>query len=380
MKKNLYRLIALTMSGCILLCNTETLASEVDTGKDLVSITEAVENYIPPIVTPDILSNSTSITETLDYIVDEPEYLEKLTYNAAKYPQFIGIAIPKIENTESSLNIRAEANEESERLGKLSAGGAGQIIEQGEEWTKIESGSVIGYVKNEFMVTGDEAGEFAQGRLPQAATVTTETLFVREEQSVESTCLSMVPEGDTYAVVEEYEDWAQVKVDDELTGFVSKDYVNVYFVLDCAISKEEEEAIIRREQEEKEEAERKKRNAGRQDICDYAVQFVGNPYVWGGASLTNGADCSGFTMRVFAKFGYSLPHSAAAQANCGSPVALSDIKPGDLLFYKGSGGGITHVTMYIGNGQVVHASSKKTGIKISSVGYRQACSARRIAN
>ena len=104
-------------------------------------------------------------------------------------------------------------------------------------------------------------------------------------------------------------------------------------------------------------------------IAAYATQFVGNPYVYGGASLTGGADCSGFTMAVFANFGIGLPHNAAAQSGCGRSVSLSDLQPGDLLFYD-NGGGIGHVTLYIGGGQVVHASSPETGIKISAYNYR----------
>ncbi|MDE6687336.1 MAG: C40 family peptidase, partial [Lachnospiraceae bacterium] len=107
----------------------------------------------------------------------------------------------------------------------------------------------------------------------------------------------------------------------------------------------------------------------RVDICQYAKQFVGNPYVWGGTSLTRGADCSGFVLSLYAKYGITLPHSSAAQANCGRRVALSQMKPGDLVFYT-KGGSINHVAMYIGNGQVIHASSPSTGIRISSVNYR----------
>ena len=104
-------------------------------------------------------------------------------------------------------------------------------------------------------------------------------------------------------------------------------------------------------------------------IANYACQFVGNPYVYGGTSLTGGADCSGFTMAVFANFGIGLPHNAAAQSGCGTPVSLSDLQPGDLLFYD-NGGGIGHVAIYIGGGSVVHASNPETGIKISSYNYR----------
>lgn len=114
-----------------------------------------------------------------------------------------------------------------------------------------------------------------------------------------------------------------------------------------------------------------------QQIANYACQFVGNPYVWGGSSLTNGADCSGFTMAVYSNFGVGLPHSAAAQSGCGTPVDLGSIQPGDLLFYS-DGSGIGHVTMYIGNGQVVHASSSTTGIIISDYSYRTPVCARRL--
>ena len=113
-----------------------------------------------------------------------------------------------------------------------------------------------------------------------------------------------------------------------------------------------------------------------QQIVNFATQFVGNPYVWGGTSLTNGADCSGFTQSVMANFGISIPRTAASQSGSGTPVDLSEIQAGDLLFYSG-GSGINHVTIYMGNGQVVHASSSTTGIIISDYGYRTPVSARR---
>ena len=115
----------------------------------------------------------------------------------------------------------------------------------------------------------------------------------------------------------------------------------------------------------------------RQSIVNFALQFVGCPYVYGGTSLTNGADCSGFTQSVMANFGISIPRTAGAQSVGGRAVSLSNIQPGDLLFYSGSGDyGIGHVTMYIGNGQVVHASTSRTGIIVSDIGYRTPCAAR----
>ena len=107
----------------------------------------------------------------------------------------------------------------------------------------------------------------------------------------------------------------------------------------------------------------------RVSLVQYALQFVGNPYVWGGTSLTNGIDCSGFTMQVYARYGISLPHHAASQPGYGRRISASEARPGDLFFY-GSGSSIGHVGIYIGNGQIVHASNPRTGIKISSAYYR----------
>lgn len=114
-------------------------------------------------------------------------------------------------------------------------------------------------------------------------------------------------------------------------------------------------------------------SASGQAVVNYALQFVGNPYVWGGTSLTNGADCSGFIMSVYAHFGYSLPHSSAAMRSCGRSVSYSEAQPGDIICYSG------HVAIYMGGGQIVHASDEKSGIKVSSnAAYRQILSVRRI--
>ena len=108
----------------------------------------------------------------------------------------------------------------------------------------------------------------------------------------------------------------------------------------------------------------------RQQIVEFATQFLGNPYVWGGTSLTNGCDCSGFTMKVMENFGVSLPHYSGSQAQCGTKVDSSSMRPGDLIFYGNKSGTINHVSMYIGNGQIVHAASRRSGIKISTWNYR----------
>ena len=115
-------------------------------------------------------------------------------------------------------------------------------------------------------------------------------------------------------------------------------------------------------------------NATRSAIVAYAKQFIGNPYVYGGTSLTNGADCSGFTMSIFAHFGISTGRSSRDQAAKGREIPVSDIQPGDLLFYA-SGSTINHVALYIGDGQIIHASTAKTGIKYAEYNYRTPCKA-----
>ena len=107
-------------------------------------------------------------------------------------------------------------------------------------------------------------------------------------------------------------------------------------------------------------------------VVNYATQFVGNPYVWGGTSLTNGADCSGFVQSVYANFGVSLPRTSYEQQNAGTEVSYADAQPGDLICYDG------HVAMYIGGGLIVHASTQRTGIKISNANYRPILAVRRV--
>lgn len=142
--------------------------------------------------------------------------------------------------------------------------------------------------------------------------------------------------------------------------------------------KEKEEALqtiqqtVEDAKKKAEEAKKKaeeQRLAKRQAVVDFALQFEGNPYVYGGTSLTNGADCSGFVMSVFANFGYSLPRVAADQCAASTRKDISQLEPGDLVFY--GNGYIDHVALYIGDGKIIHASGAATGIKISNYDYQQ---------
>lgn len=260
-----------------------------------------------------------------------------------------------IANVENHLNIREGAGEEYDLVGKLPKDAGCEIIETEGEWSKIQSGDVTGYVKSEFLLTGEEATQKAAEIKSIVATSMTQTLNARTEPNTDCSIWTMVAKGEKLDVLEDMGDWIKVEIDGE-ECYVAREFVELAEELPKAMTMTEiryGEGV----------------SDVRVDMIQYACQFVGNRYVWGGTSLTNGVDCSGFTMRIYEKYGVYLPHSSRAQANCGTRVNSSEARPGDLFFY-GSGKGINHVAMYIGNGQVVHASSAKTGIKISNAFYR----------
>lgn len=261
-----------------------------------------------------------------------------------------------ISVAEGNLNVRTEPSVSSAVAGKLPENGGCEVLEYAGEWIRISSGEVNGYVLGSYLLTGEQAVARAAEKAAEVAVVRTQTLNVRMEPNTECGILALMPEGETLEVSAHLDGWLQVSVDGE-TGYISSDYVETSVQLPKAVTLEE----IRFGQGV---------SGTRSSLASYAVQFVGNPYVWGGTSLTKGADCSGFTMSVYRHYGISLPHSSKAQANCGTRIKASEAKPGDLFFY-GSGRSISHVAIYIGNGKVVHASSPKSGIKISSSNYRK---------
>lgn len=259
--------------------------------------------------------------------------------------------------SEGNLNIRKKATTDSKIVGKMTKNNACEILGTKDDWTKIKSGSVTGYVKSEYLYTGDDAMAAAEKAVITVATVNTTTLRVRKEASVDSSVVSLVGEGEDLTVEKIVDGWYKVEVDDE-KGYISGDFVDISQKLPTASSIKELN-----------ESSSDGSSSTGMSLVQYALQFVGNRYVWGGTSLTNGVDCSGFTMQVYARYGVSLPHHAASQPAYGRRVSSSEAKPGDLFFYS-NGGGINHVAIYIGNGQVVHASNPRTGIKISNAFYR----------
>ena len=300
--------------------------------------------------------------------------------------------------------IRKEASQDSEILGKLYSNSVGEILAEADAngWIKIKSGDVTGYVKKDYVAEGSKAQEIADNVSKKQATVTTTTLRVRAAADPESDVISLIGKGEQLDIIKEENGWYKVNTADG-EGYISADFADVEQIYPEAVSIETE----RKEQEEKEAKEKAEKEAKQkstsqkssasgstkssgstasskssgstsgssqgQAVVNYAMQFIGNPYVWGGSSLTNGTDCSGFTMSVYSHFGVSLPHYDGAQRSCGTAVlSLAEAQPGDLICYYG------HVGIYIGNGQIVHASNPRTGITTGSATYRQIAAIRRI--
>ena len=280
--------------------------------------------------------------------------------------------------------IRSAPDENSDWVGKLYKNSAAQVLEYLDGWTKIRSGEAEGYVPADALITGNEAQEHAGEYESNTVTVTASVLNVRDSQGTDARILTQIMEDEQYQVTGDPVDgWYPVKVGD-IDGWVSGSYVTEETSYSYGETKEEEEERIAREKaEEEQKAERESAaetaaesstgTAG-QAVIDYACQFIGNPYVWGGTSLTDGADCSGFVQSVYAHFGISLPRTTYDMVNSGYAVSYEDAQPGDLILY----GDCSHVGLYMGDGNIVNALNSDKGICICSATYTNIYAVRRV--
>lgn len=321
---------------------------------DLSEENSEAEEGVAPMITAGV---GDVIVESIEF-ADEDDADEDAAGGSFGYTN-LGVA-----NVEDHLNVRATADENSKIVGKMTNNAGCEVLAIEGNMARIASGSVEGYVSLDYLLMGRSAIERATEIIEKLATVNADGLKLREQPTTDSPVVNMVAYGEELPVVDDTLDgWVAVNFDGQ-TVYVSADYVSVDEKLKTALNMSE---FLY--------------GAGvsdvRVDLCEYAKQFIGNPYVWGGVSLTKGADCSGFVLSVFAKYGISLPHSSRAQATMGTKVTLAEAKPGDLVFYA-KGGRINHVGIYIGGGQIVNASSPKTGIRIANVYYRTPVAVRRI--
>ena len=301
------------------------------------------------------------IDEAVDAEILETAEAQKEANSVDNLWGYTNLGMAQVDN---HLNVRDKAGEDGELVGKMTKNAACEILSVEGDWAHVKSGKVEGYVHTDYLRTGEEARKKAQEVVYVVAKVNTQTLKVREQPNTDCPVITLVAQDERLEVVEQQSDgWAKIMLDDE-EAYVSTDY--------CVVEEELETAVTM-----KELLYGNGISNTRIDLCQYAKQFVGNPYVWGGTSLTKGADCSGFVQSVFKHFGVSLPRSSRQQVGVGTKISLADAKPGDLIFYA-KGGTINHVALYIGDGQVVHASSPKTGIRISNATYRTPAAVKRV--
>ena len=406
MKKNIKRISIIGMAGAaVLLLNTLPMnAALIANEKPMAGITLSLDKYYETVMENGNGSRSISpaSAETEDQTVmtpvneEEPEAKKEIVLNL----NYDRLGIAKVDNY---LNIREKPSEDGKIIGKLPKDAGCHIYEINDDgWARIKSGKVSGYVMSSYLIMDEEAEAYALEVGQEVAKVNTETLNVRFVPSTQSSKYTLVPmdeelevvkenltekyvtsfieknfKGDDAALIanvdlesmmNELDDWICVMIDDEKV-FVAKEFVDISYQLKKAVFVQELATD----------------GSGgvssvRAQMVQYAKQFLGNRYVYGGTSLTNGTDCSGYVMRIYQHFGYTgIPRTSGAQYSYSRSVKASEVKPGDLFFY-GNGSRVSHVAMYIGNGQVIHASNPKSGIKISNAYYRTPMKIGRIIN
>lgn len=358
---------------------------------DAENTATAVENNTPP-ANQEAVAADAQQTTTLKgdsgqaaKATAKPEFKLNLVYDR------LGVA--KVKNY---LNVRQKPSEDAKVIGKMTKNSGCHIYSIKKGWARIASGSIKnGYVKAEYLITDQKAEALAKKVATRRITVTTETLNVRYLPSIDANVYDQISAEEDYRVAKEnlskawldkyiakhvkksqlkginmesmYADlnnWSLISIDNE-KAFISKDFVEFTYNLNRAVTIKE----VERQNNGSDSSGSSASSSTASSIVSYAMQFLGNRYVYGGTSLTNGTDCSGFTMRIYQHFGYSLPRTSGAQAGATRSVSPGNEQVGDLFFY--GSGSVSHVALYIGNGQIIHASNHRDGIKISSAYYRK---------
>ncbi len=428
---------AVTLSLVAYPASEDVSAASVSQETEMAGISLSLDKYYTNTVTEKdavttvAASTKTSEKKTTEKKTTTKKTAQKTTANkttVSKRWQTTGISIAN-----HYVNIRRHpSTEDSKVLGRLYRGSAAKILKEKKNgWVQVQSGNVKGYIKKEYLATGESAQKLSKkfGKRYIKVKKGVVTLNVREKTSTKSTILVQIPEDEKFHIEKDCgENWLRISLDDS-HGYVAKEYVNEHVTFKKAVSMKEIRAKQRRKaaarkaareraaalaaqkaannsskssnnnssnnnsssnntSSSKSSAKKPSSNGGTtssyskgsgtaSQIVSFAKKFLGNKYVYGGTSLTNGTDCSGFTMSVYAAFGYSIPRTSREQSTYGKSVSLSNVQPGDLIFYK-NGSSVGHVAMYIGGGNVIHASNRIDGIKISNMYYRTPYCARRI--
>ncbi len=312
---------------------------------DLTILDEYLEEVANEPVSSEVFARSRSVVAAAPAVSTGA-----IDYINANYKN-LGIA-----NVETTLNVRS-VPVNGEIIGKLFPNGACEISEEVDGWYKITSGDVSGYVSGKYLLTGDLAVEKAQETIQLNVVVNVNGLNFRTGATTASKVMRVLPRNTMATVVEDHGDWLKISYNGQ-EGYVYGEHVIMQYNLPVAVTMDEYNA-----------SKKPSTSSIRAELVEYAKQFVGNPYVYGGNSLTKGTDCSGFVKLIMAKFGITTPRTATTQYNAGKKISVAELLPGDLIVYGDSV--IEHIGIYIGNGQIIHASNKKTGIKYSKYNYRK---------
>ncbi len=359
---------------------------DTDTDKEMIADNQQV--------TPEMLQTDISfeLSAGVQSALDETDTLEGLSDETAteEYNEYSDFAIANVVNY---VNVRTEPNTNSEIVGKMYDNSVAQILSvvgTGEEWFRVISGNVEGYIKAEYFIYGDDVVDVIDNYVTRYVMVKADRLNVRERADVTASRIGYMDNAEKAKLLEYGEEWSKILYAGEREGYVASEYITVEeeFVYAKSIEEEQRELeeqrlLAQRAQESESEAPENTvieitpppvdyANVSelRKAIVNYAMQYLGNRYVSGGRSLETGTDCSGFTCYSYAAFGYSLSRTPQGQwSSNGRRITMDQIQPGDIVCYSSSGGRCSHVALYIGNGQIIHEANSRRGVVIDNVYY-----------